>query len=442
MAGPSEPVHVLAVGAWSPVVERLWAAGAETSLLCDAEMLDQHQGLSEHRSVTVTRAAGLEELVALAEGVHARAPLSHAVSFDDTSMVAAARIREGLGLGGGDPSAVVGAVHDKDRYRSALTGTPAAVPHAVVGSVHDVLRFGRTHGWPVVVKPVSGSGSAGVTLGVGPDGAADALARATVRTHYTPTGRAMAEVQVRGRVITVDTLSHAGAHEVMSIGFELPGAAHPAMMIYGVPAPLTDTERRDVVGTVTSALARLGVTTGPAHTELLLTAEGTPVLVETQLRPGGDFPELTLAASGLDVYDAWARQLLGEDPLPRVREAAESAGTCAVIACGAPDVEADYLELRDLDEVRAHDDVAGVRVLRQPPYRSASARTRDDLSVTVMSTAPTARLALRRAVRALGGARMRVTTHGGGGAAGPPVVGVESGTTTSGGRPFKSEGAP
>ncbi|MBE7700236.1 hypothetical protein H9623_07965 [Oerskovia sp. Sa1BUA8] len=73
MGGRAQP-HVLVLGTFSDVVERLWAAGATTSLICDGQVLHRHKGVSEHGSVTVTDGATDDELVAIAAGVHRVAP--------------------------------------------------------------------------------------------------------------------------------------------------------------------------------------------------------------------------------------------------------------------------------------------------------------------------------------------------------------------------------
>lgn len=398
--------HVLVLGTFSDVVERLWAAGATTSLICDGQVLHRHKGVGEHGSVTVTDGATDEELVAIAAGVHRVAPLTHAVSYDDATMVAAALIREELGLTGGEASSVVRAVHDKDRYRRALSGLGTAVPHRVVGGVDDVLEFGRAHGWPLVVKPVSGSGSAGVTLNVGPDDVAGALAWA-LEPRQGQSTTVMVEEQVDGALITVDTFSHEGVHHVTSVGYELVTRPFPVVMATGVPAPLTEDLRDVIVDAVTTALTLLGVATGPAHHELLLRPDGRPALVETQLRPGGELPELTRASSGLDVYEVWTQQILGGDPTPLLVREPEQRRSAIMLYPGA-DLDGRLLDILHLDQARAAPGVVHLDGSMGSGPELRRVRTIGDCEIAMLVGDETPARVLRRALAAMGKVRFRV----------------------------------
>jgi biotin carboxylase len=403
------PRHVLILGIYSPVADRLWDADVATSLMCDRSLLHRERGLTEHRSLTVTDGAGVLEQVDLAARIHQVHPLTHAVGMDDASMYAAALIRDRLGLEGGNPPEVVDTVHDKQRYRATLTRAGLSqIQHAPAATVEDVVRFGDRHGWPVVVKPVQGSGSTGVTTDVTSETAQHAWTRATARSGDTPTGRAVVEQQARGHLVTVDTFSHNGEHRVLMTGFELVGNPHPVIMCSGVPAPLTPEQHAKVGSTVTAALTALGVLTGPAHTEVLVDGQDV-FLVETQLRPGGDFPELTQAVTGLDAYQLWADQLLGGNPLPSIdRARPPERATAALVVYPSPDLHGELVEILNLE---AAGQAAGVFHVQPNPTmapRLAPVRTIADRSVALFATGETPARALRRALSGASRIRLRV----------------------------------
>jgi biotin carboxylase len=208
----------------------------------------------------------------------------------------------------------------------------------------------------------------------------------------------------------VDTFSHNGEHRVLMTGFELVGNPHPVVVCTGVPAPLTPEQHAKVGSTVTAALTALGVLTGPAHTEVLVDGQDV-FLVETQLRPGGDFPELTQAVTGLDAYQLWADQLLGGNPLPSIdRARPPERATAAVMMWGGPGARGTYESVRGISEMQNRSDVKWVHVIQEPPVASKlPVEALEDVPVGVLCVGSTVHAALRRAQRALQGVSMRVS---------------------------------
>jgi hypothetical protein len=68
------------------------------------------------------------------------------------------------------------------------------------------------------------------------------------------------------------------------------------------PAPLAPEVAKAITDYVASALTALGVDNTPAHTEIMLTADG-PRIIETYTRVGGDWiPALVEEVTGIDLY--------------------------------------------------------------------------------------------------------------------------------------------
>src|SRR4051794_23609901 len=106
--------------------------------------------------------SGLVEVAALAE--YDRRPYDHLLSLSEYDLLRAARLREVLGIPGQD-TASARAFRDKVTMKNHWRrgGVPAAA-HAPVETATDLLAFAREHGYPVVVKPRSGTGSRGVSV--------------------------------------------------------------------------------------------------------------------------------------------------------------------------------------------------------------------------------------------------------------------------------------
>ena len=78
-----------------------------------------------------------------------------------------------------------------------------------------------------------------------------------------------------------------------------------------VPAALTPGDRTAVTELVTAVLDAVGLVEGPAHTEVIVTADG-PRVVEAHSRRGGDrINELVRLVHGVDLEEATYRLALG-----------------------------------------------------------------------------------------------------------------------------------
>jgi cysteine synthase A len=83
--------------------------------------------------------------------------------------------------------------------------------------------------------------------------------------------------------------------------------------LFGAPATV---ETSRVAALAVELLDAVGYQCGPAHTEIILTADG-PRIVESQARLGGDkIPDIIQIAQGFDIKRAMFGALAGRPPLP------------------------------------------------------------------------------------------------------------------------------
>ncbi|MGA4841748.1 ATP-grasp domain-containing protein [Streptomyces sp. G45] len=250
---------------------------------------------------------------ALADGGGLAAVASSSEYFVATAARAAAK----LGLPAPDGDAVA-RCRDKERQRAALAAAGVPVPRfAAVGTAADAVRAAAECGGPVVVKPVSGSGSVGVRLCRGADEvrdwAARLLDRGTDERGAPVPGRILVEAAVRGPEFSVETLDD----RVVAVVAKHVGP-EPYFVETGhdVPAPVPATTAAALGGTALRALAALGLGWGAAHTELRLTCRG-PVVIEVNPRlAGGMIPVAVRAATGVDLVDAVIARAAGQAPAP------------------------------------------------------------------------------------------------------------------------------
>ncbi|SHL37268.1 ATP-grasp domain-containing protein [Streptomyces yunnanensis] len=330
-------------------------------------LVQERANLSElqtRRADTLLVQERLEEgpVRAAAEFLHSTgAPFDAVLSFAESQLLTAARIGEFLGLAHNPAPAVVRS-RDKARMRALLDehGLPS-VPYRVCGSLAEADAFQRELGAPVILKPSDGSGSRGVTLVREPGELPAGWRRAAAAG--VPL---VAEAYVTGREMSVETLTLDGAHDVVAITEKLTSGP-PSFIEVGhqMPADLGSGPAERVAATVTALLDALGHRWGPAHTEVMLQADGSPVIIETQTRFGGDqIWEMVELVTGVQLAAATAAGILGAAAPPR----RPAVGGGAAIRFFA-EQNTVVRSVGDLDAVRAMPGVMTARTTVRPGQR-------------------------------------------------------------------------
>lgn len=231
-------------------------------------------------------------------------------SSSEYFIATAAAVAARLGLPGPD-AAAVRAARDKSWQRRALAAGGVAGPvfHAVA-SARDAVRAARETGFPVVLKPVSGSGSVGVRACAG---AEEVEAHAAALFAESPGERVLVESLVEGPEFSVEVFHG----RVVGITRKHLGAP-PAFVEAGhdYPAAVPGDVARALTEAVTRGTELLGLGWGPLHWELRMSG-GTAVPMEVNPRLAGGFiPELVRHAQGIDLIHETLRLVVGESPRP------------------------------------------------------------------------------------------------------------------------------
>ena len=268
----------------------------------------------------------------------------------EDSMLLAYEVAEELGKAA-NPSSAVHLLNDKLAMRELLGRHGlSAVRYAAAPSWREVDALLDAFELPVVVKPTSLAGSRGVLLLHRRD---ELAGWGRLLDGYGYRGAVLVEEYLRGKEYSVETISAGGVHHVVGVtGKEL--AAPPLFVEMGHvhPAPVPAAMRAAMGELVVRLLTVAGYRNGPAHTEVIWTADG-PRLVESQARVGGDrIFRLVELATGVDIERAMFTVLAGREPdlTPRWRRVAR---------IGYFGFTAGVLEsVSGLDEARALDFVA------------------------------------------------------------------------------------
>jgi biotin carboxylase len=365
-AAPDRLPHVLVVGGGREIPGRLRERGARVTFLCRLgvveSIIDPRAAAGIHG---LPPAAPTADWVALARFLHQRDGFTAVASFSEKDQDKAAEVAVALGLPWHSPE-TVRLVHDKSAMRGRLVEAGVDdTTNAVVRSTADVVGFGERHGWPVVVKPASGTGSSGVTIVTDAGKVAEAWDWVTA-ARLAENDTILVEQYLTGDQYSVETYSEDGAHVPVAIVEQHVQPPHCVNVAYVTPAPLAARTAERIRSTVGEALAALGIRDGVTNTEIMLGGDGVPRVIEVNLRPAGDdTPELVLDGLGVDLIDLLVRRTLGERVIDELRGMLGRPGGAgaAAICFTSPDRIGRVVEIAGLDEASREPGVVAVRPL-------------------------------------------------------------------------------
>ena len=410
--------HILVVGPCWDMPARLWALRARVAVSAITTLAGRADltGAGEYTAVEVVpEDAGVAASVAAAEAVQAVRPITGVVSFTDAWMEHAAAIVEQLDCAG-HRADTVRAVHHKPTRRERLrTAGVEDVASLVARSAAEVVDFGERHGWPVVLKPGRGTGSLGVVR-VGAPAEATTAFRWTAANLLAASDGVLVEQYLVGDHYAVESFAEDGEFEIVTITKNFVAAPRMVQVGYLVPAVLEPATAKSLTEHVVAALTAAGMRDGPAVTEVRLTAAG-PRTMESQLRlDGDDFAALIATTFGVDLADLWARQLLGQRVLPRLRRQLAAGhlegGRVTAMWWAYPDAEGTLTAIVGLDKARRAQDVVDVVVKGRPGCRVQRLASSDSRLVKVRAEHHDAVQALRSARTAAERITFVITTAG------------------------------
>ncbi|EPD68773.1 ATP-grasp domain-containing protein [Streptomyces sp. HGB0020] len=246
-----------------------------------------------------------------------------------------AQLARRLGLPGNDPQRAR-ACRNKAEMAKAFSAGGVPAPRTVV--VHDPEQAARALDragikFPVVVKPAEQGGSWGVSVVEGPADLDAAVRHARSWPIAAPHGlrmdpRVVIQEYVSGPEFSLDTVVWRGdCFHLPVVEKHTTEGAHRAEIGHTCPAALPPADLHDLRAAAELALGALGIRNGVAHTELKVSPEAGPVVIEVGARlPGDHLVEVVRRASGIDEARAYLQAVLDEKPdVPAPRE-----GACAI----------------------------------------------------------------------------------------------------------------
>jgi biotin carboxylase len=233
------------------------------------------------------------------------------LSLTEPGVENAARLNDRYGMGG-TRHATARLLRDKAAMRAyLLERDPAALPARLLGDRAALDEFAARYGHPFVVKPTGATAGFAVMR---VDGARDhdrVWAEVEARTGGT-TDRGTTLLQITGFLMeqyvdgpeySVESFSSDGRHVVVAITEKYVDPVSFTELGHAMPARVDPATEELIRRRVVDFLGLVGLTDGPAHTELRLGPSG-PVIIESHCRNGGGaIADLVHGAYGLDLAE-------------------------------------------------------------------------------------------------------------------------------------------
>lgn len=240
------------------------------------------------------------------------------LSFDrvecmwEPHVILGATLRQALGVTGMDVNTAIG-FRDKTVMKERLVQKGLRVPrHARVTSATQARDAAAELGFPLVIKPTAGAGTAD-THGVGSEAELDEVLARVAHVLARPGGELSVEEYIEGEEFTYDAVAIAGKPVFESVAQYHPKPLESRNLEWISPAQLVfrDPYRPDLMPGIElgrKVLEALSMGTGFVHMEWFRKPDGEVVFGEIAARNGGaKLVDQMNFANDFDVYREWAR---------------------------------------------------------------------------------------------------------------------------------------
>ncbi len=206
--------HFLLIGTAREVHPKIKSLGHRLSLICPLRSL---KTLSNHdiydRIIGMPMSASPEEWIEQSRLIQRTDPVDVLGGFNEVTQHLAAVVGASLGLPYHAPE-VIQRTRQKDEMRRVLreAGVDATPAQLVEGGHDDIVAFGEAHGYPLVLKPVDGRGSLGISI---VRCAADVPTGLAYFGQWASQRTMLVEKLLSGDEYSVETFSEHGRHRVV-----------------------------------------------------------------------------------------------------------------------------------------------------------------------------------------------------------------------------------
>ena len=288
--------------------------------------------------------------------------LAGVTSSSEYFIETAAMIARELSLPGPSPDAIA-VCRNKFLQRDRLSQAGVGVPKfCSASSTKEAVTAAAGIGFPVVLKPVSGSGSIGVRLCLDES---QVISQAEYLLAQRTNERGIpipCEVLVEQYVIGEEYSAEVFGGRIIGITRKLLGPLPNFVEIgHDYPAAISKQEEALISAEIVSAIEALGLNWGPLHCEFRI-SQGRVFIIEVNPRlAGGYIPELVRLANGIDMIAEIIRATVGLEP-----KLDTLLNEYASIRFIIPDGGGRLVAVEGLQDAEALPDVAEARIYTRP----------------------------------------------------------------------------
>lgn len=232
----------------------------------------------------------------------------------------------------------------------------------VVNNIDDIKSFAEKYGYPLILKPIDGWAS----IGISKINNEDDITKAT-KWYEKWAGQYQMYVEqfIEGKEYSVESFSEHGVHKIVCVTEKFKDTKHFVEIGHCLPANIDKDTKNIVEKYVTKVLNALNVVMGPTHTEIMVNGNEVNI-VETHTRLGGDFiPDLIRYSTDINLMEVQARQTLGESALELIKKNFDQ-GKYAAIMYYTPEAIGVLKDINGIDEAKKVPGVKVVSCLQQP----------------------------------------------------------------------------
>lgn len=247
-----------------------------------------------------------EETTAHVRRLAERVPIERVESLWEPTMLLAARLREALGLPGLNVAQTL-PFRDKERMKRVLDAAGIRTPrHASCATERECREAAERIGYPLIVKPVAGAGSADTHR---VEDSSD-LERVLALVRHVPV--VSVEEFIDGEELTFDTITAGGRILYHNVSWYRPRPLLARTLEWTSPqtVALRNPHEMSLANGIEMGrrvLAALGFDSGFTHMEWFRTASGEAVFGEIGARPpGARSVDIMNYASDIDTFTGWA----------------------------------------------------------------------------------------------------------------------------------------
>lgn len=229
----------------------------------------------------------------------------------DMPMRSVAAATSMLGLPGISMETAIKATDKGEMIKSFKQNNVPSPWYYIINSIEELAKYDISY--PCIIKPTDNAGSRGVYLAHDEQELTDHFAYSQ---HESRSGQVIIEEYLTGNEVSVEILVVGGKINILAITDKLTtGAPHFVEMGHSQPSRLPASVIDEIINVAIMAIKAIGIETGPAHVEMMVTSQGVK-MIELGARMGGDCitTHLVPLSTGIDMIRATIDLSLGLDP--------------------------------------------------------------------------------------------------------------------------------